>query len=91
MREAKIEDVDAALAKGTINKDEADLLRRARDAHDRVVAVDAFPMEEVSPISRQHREPPSNGKPSAKAKKPAGQAPRTRKTVKNEPAKEAAE
>jgi len=91
MREAKIEDVDAALAKGTINKDEADLLRRARDAHDRVVAVDAFPMEEISPISDQHRQPPSDGKPSAKAKKPTGQAPKRRKTVKHEPSKEAAE
>ncbi|MGY6708976.1 MAG: acyl-CoA dehydrogenase [Rhizobiaceae bacterium] len=62
MREAKIRDVDAAMEKGAITADEADLLKRARAAHDRVVAVDAFPMEEVSPIASQHRKPPAKNK-----------------------------
>jgi len=67
MREAKIRDPEEALAKGVIKKSEADLLKRALAAHDRVVAVDAFPMEEVSPIASQHRKPPAKRKTSAKA------------------------
>ena len=66
MREAKIRDVEEALAKGAITAEDAALLKRAREAHVRVVAVDAFPMEEVSPISKQHREPPTKKKTPAR-------------------------
>lgn len=62
MRDAGTRDVDEALEKSVIGAEEAALLERAREAHDRVVAVDAFPMEEVSPISKQHREPPAKRK-----------------------------
>lgn len=65
MREAKIRDEEEALAKGAITAEDAALLKRAREAHDRVVAVDAFPMEEVSPISKQHRQPPARKKSTA--------------------------
>jgi acyl-CoA dehydrogenase len=90
MREAGIEDIDHALKEGTVTADEAELLKRARQAHDRVVAVDAFPMEEVSPISRQHREPPSKGRSHSVRKKTKAR-PKRRQATKSGQAREAAE
>lgn len=55
MREAKIRDRDAALSAGTITAEEADLLAQAQEAVAKVVAVDAFKAEDVSPLFKQHR------------------------------------
>lgn len=57
LREARIRDPEEAMGANVITAAERDLLRQARAAHDRVVAVDAFPMEDVSPIADQHRRP----------------------------------
>ena len=63
MREAKIRDPQRALEKGVINETELQFLGKVRAAVDRVIAVDAFPMEAVSPLAAQHRRPvaPSGG------------------------------
>jgi acyl-CoA dehydrogenase len=90
MREAGVEEFDEAIEKGTITVDEADLLKRARAAHDRVIAVDAFPMEEISPIARQHREPPPKGGSQRRAKKSVAR-PKRRQATKGGDTREAAE
>lgn len=71
LREADIDDAREALEKGIITAAELDQLAEAKAAADRVIAVDAFPMEDVSPIAAQHR-----------PKKP----PRTRRTAQREAA-----
>jgi acyl-CoA dehydrogenase len=58
MREAGIRDAATARDRGIISRDDYRRLDEARLAVERVVAVDAFPMEEVSPIASQHRAPP---------------------------------
>ncbi|MEO3385892.1 acyl-CoA dehydrogenase [Mesorhizobium sp. CAU 1741] len=63
MREAKLRDADAALQQGVIDEAEHGRIVEAQDAVARVVAVDAWPMEEVSPIAAQHR-PQQPGKPT---------------------------
>ncbi|MDN2568367.1 acyl-CoA dehydrogenase [Aquibium sp. A9E412] len=57
MREAKLRDRQAARDKGVISADELRRLEEAEAAVDAVVAVDAFPMAEVSPIAAQHKAP----------------------------------
>ncbi len=59
LREAKVRDAKAALEAGVITKPEFDQLAEAKAAVDVVVAVDAFPMEEVSPLAHQHRKAPA--------------------------------
>jgi acyl-CoA dehydrogenase len=54
MREAKVRDIEEALSKGVVSQAEYDLLLRVKEAVDKVVAVDAFPMEEISPTAEQH-------------------------------------
>ncbi|HEU4987310.1 MAG TPA: acyl-CoA dehydrogenase domain-containing protein, partial [Rhizobiaceae bacterium] len=71
MREADVDDPREAMEKGVITATEMEELARAKTAADRVIAVDAFPMEDVSPIAAQHR-----------PKKP----PRTRRTAQREAA-----
>jgi acyl-CoA dehydrogenase len=56
MREADIRDPEQARNKGIITKEEWEKLEEARAAVDRVLTVDAFPMDEISPIAAQHRE-----------------------------------
>ncbi|WP_062203159.1 acyl-CoA dehydrogenase [Aureimonas sp. AU12] len=59
MREAKIRDRAAALAAGVVTAEEIAQLEAMDAAVLRVIEVDAFPMEEVSPIAAQHRRPPA--------------------------------
>ncbi|WP_309086247.1 acyl-CoA dehydrogenase [Chelativorans sp.] len=54
LREARIRDVEEAFSKGVISAGERDLLTRMAEAVEKVVAVDAFPMEDISPIAEQH-------------------------------------
>ncbi|RWF87572.1 MAG: acyl-CoA dehydrogenase [Mesorhizobium sp.] len=56
MREEHVGDPQVARDKGIISAAEFEQLAEAKAAADRVVAVDAFPMEEVSPIAAQHRQ-----------------------------------
>ncbi len=58
LREGKTRDIEKAREAGLITSEELALLRERDEAVARVVAVDAFPMEEVSPIASQHRQPP---------------------------------
>lgn len=55
MRQAKVRDATEAQERGFISAEERDQLIRVKSAVGRVIAVDAFPMEEVSPVSSQHR------------------------------------
>ena len=55
MREAKLKDVAEARERGVISEDEFERLARVKEAVARVVAVDAFPMEEVSPLAARQR------------------------------------
>jgi acyl-CoA dehydrogenase len=59
MRDAKIRDAGKALERSIISEDECNRLAKAKEAVDRVIAVDAFPMEELSPIADQHRARPA--------------------------------
>ena len=54
MREAKMRDPDEAKDAGTITAEEYDRLAEVKAAVRKVVEVDAFPMDEVSPIASQH-------------------------------------
>ncbi len=56
LREAKLRDPVEARGSGVISDDELARLREADAATARVVAVDAFPMEDVSPLAGQHRD-----------------------------------
>ncbi|WP_173933670.1 acyl-CoA dehydrogenase [Chelativorans sp. Marseille-P2723] len=60
MREARIRYLEEAARKGIISTEEHDLLTRATEAVETAIAVDAFPMEELSPTADQHgrKEPP---------------------------------
>lgn len=55
MRAAGVRDADEALQNGIISQAERESLRCAAEAVEKVLAVDAFPMEEISPIAAQHR------------------------------------
>jgi acyl-CoA dehydrogenase len=55
MREEHVRDPKDARDRGVISAAEFEQLAEAKAVADRVVAVDAFPMEEVSPIAAQHR------------------------------------
>jgi acyl-CoA dehydrogenase len=55
MLDKHVHDPKEARSKGIISAAEFEQLAEAKTAADRVVAVDAFPMEEVSPIAAQHR------------------------------------
>ncbi len=61
LRAAKIRDADEARRRQVIDDEEFALLGRLKQAVDRVVAVDAFPMDDVSPLAAQHHRPPSPG------------------------------
>ncbi len=62
MREAGLRDAVEARERGIIGEDEAGLLTRAREAAARVIAVDAFPMAEVSPLAAEQRAPEARRK-----------------------------
>lgn len=64
MRDAKIRDAEKARKRGVISGEEFDRLARLKEAVGLVVAVDAFPMDEVSPVAAQHR--PRNQKKPAR-------------------------
>lgn len=55
MREAKIRDPGQAHRRGLISDEELARMEAAEAAVSRVIAVDAFPMEDVSPLASQHR------------------------------------
>jgi len=55
MRNERVHDANLALERGIISQAQRDLLARAQAAADKVVAVDAFLMAEISPIAAQHR------------------------------------
>ncbi len=59
MREAKVRDADEAARRGIISAQEREQLAQSATAAAKVIAVDAFPMEDVSPIAHQHRHPPT--------------------------------
>lgn len=73
MRDAKIRDAAKALERSVISEDEFNRLAKAKEAVDRVIAVDAFPMEEVSPIAGQHRKPQSKKPRAAKDRREAAE------------------
>ncbi len=54
MREAETPDAERALELGIITRQERAQLEEARAAVRNVVAVDAFPMDQVSPLAAQH-------------------------------------
>lgn len=54
LSDARIGEVERAVETGLISADERRRLVEAREAVARVVAVDAFPMADVSPLSGQH-------------------------------------
>ena len=55
LRDANMREVERAVETGLISADEHRRLVEAREAVARVVAVDAFPMDEISPLADQHR------------------------------------
>ncbi|WP_027998793.1 acyl-CoA dehydrogenase [Sinorhizobium arboris] len=55
MRDVHVRDLEEARAKSVISEAEFAQLAEAKAAADRVIAVDAFPMEEISPVAAQHR------------------------------------
>jgi acyl-CoA dehydrogenase len=57
MRDAEVQDPEKALRRGVIGNAERDQLARVEAAVQRVVAVDAFPMQAVSPVAAQNRKP----------------------------------
>ena len=60
LREASLRDPQKALDGGIITAEEFEQLAIAKAAVARVIAVDTFPMAEVSPVSSQHdRAPPA--------------------------------
>ncbi|MEC5289085.1 acyl-CoA dehydrogenase [Aurantimonas sp. C2-6-R+9] len=61
LREANIRDPEEAREAGVISNAEFVRLAEAKEAVDKVIAVDAFPMAEVSPIASQHDRPAKNG------------------------------
>ncbi|WP_183432926.1 acyl-CoA dehydrogenase [Mesorhizobium sp. RMAD-H1] len=56
MREKRVRDPEEARDKGIISEAEFTRLAEAKATAARVIAVDAFPMEEISPIAAQHRQ-----------------------------------
>jgi len=63
MREARVRDPQAAIEKGIISDKEREFLRKAEEAAEKVIAVDAFPMEDISAVAAQHRQPkPARGR-----------------------------
>ncbi|MDZ5699917.1 acyl-CoA dehydrogenase [Chelativorans sp. M5D2P16] len=71
LREARIEDPDEAREKGIISDDELARLAEVRAAVEKVVAVDAFPMEEISPTAGQHRRTKRTGTRARRQRQPA--------------------
>ncbi|WP_182084695.1 acyl-CoA dehydrogenase [Aureimonas sp. ME7] len=70
MREAKVRDARKALEQGVITEAEFQQLADMDAAVDRAIAVDSFPMEDISPIASQHRpdrKKASNEAPRAEA------------------------
>jgi len=61
LRAANIRDPEEAREAGVISNAEFVRLAEAKEAVDKVIAVDAFPMAEVSPIASQHDRPAKNG------------------------------
>ncbi|MCR4265520.1 acyl-CoA dehydrogenase [Nitratireductor sp. ZSWI3] len=64
MRERGLQDPGAAFEKGVITESELEQLIEAKAAVDRVIAVDAFEMDEISATASQHR----RSKPAARRK-----------------------
>ncbi len=62
LRAADIRDPEEAREAGVISNAEFVRLAEAKEAVDKVIAVDAFPMTEVSPIASQHDRPAKNGR-----------------------------
>lgn len=73
MRDANIREPTRAFEHGVISEDEFNRLAKAKEAMDRVIAVDAFPVEEVSPISNQHRANPAKKMRAMKNRREAAQ------------------
>lgn len=73
MRKEKVRDIEEAHRRGVIDDTERDRLHEARAAAALVVAVDAFPMEDVSPIADQH---PAGRRSSERDLDPAGRDPK---------------
>ena len=86
-READIDDAQAARDKGVISAAEFKRFREAEAAVQKVVAVDAFPADEVSPIAAQHK---ATGV-STKTHKPTSASARPRKPARQQTQREAAE
>lgn len=61
LRAANVRDPEEAREAGVISNAEFIRLAEAKEAVDKVIAVDAFPMAEVSPIASQHDRPAGNG------------------------------
>ena len=55
LRDAGVREVERAVETGLISGDEHRRLVEAQEAVARVIAVDAFPMAEISPLADQHR------------------------------------
>jgi acyl-CoA dehydrogenase len=87
MREAGIGDAAAARDKGVISAAEFKQFREAEAAVQKVVAVDAFPADEVSPIAAQH----APGKTAASPRTPKTTGARPRKAARQQTQREAAE
>ncbi|WP_163265785.1 acyl-CoA dehydrogenase [Chelativorans alearense] len=71
LRDGKVPDPQAAHVKGIITATELALLAKVKEAVDKVVAVDAFPMEEISPIADQHRKAKKTSARPRRQKQPA--------------------
>ncbi|WEX10101.1 acyl-CoA dehydrogenase [Chelativorans sp. AA-79] len=83
MREARVREVQEAFEKGVISDAERELLARVEEAVEKVVAVDAFPMEDISPIAGQHkRQDRGTRKRARSAPSRSGEARAKRETVK---------
>lgn len=61
LRAANIRDPQEAREAGVISNAEFVRLAEAKEAVDKVIAVDAFPMAEISPIASQHDRPTGSG------------------------------
>ena len=69
MRGAKVRDAGEARDGGVISAKEFEQLAQMKEAVNRVVAVDAFAMDEVSPIAAQHRKAQSKKPGAARARR----------------------
>ncbi len=73
MRAAEIRDPEEARERGVIDAAEFGRLAETAEAVRRVVAVDAWPMEDVSPLADQHRKPAPKRTRTAKPRREAAE------------------